>query len=134
MQPEITASDIDANDARAQSFAARLRAGETMADLGLEPDTAEMSIEQIAQAAQTFAAAIRLAQVGEVVGPVRIDDPRTENGWTLAQVLDKTSGGAREFSEFRDLIVERLRSQWLTESVVEGLRSEAFVEIRLGGG
>ena len=132
--PEITASDIDANDARAESFSARLRAGETMADLGLEPDTADLSIEQIAQASQTFAATIRLAQVGEVVGPVRIEGPQTENGWTLARVLDKTSGGGAEFLEFRDLIFERLRSQRLTESVVEELRSQAYVEIRLGGG
>ena len=134
IEPEVTASDIDANDARAQSFTARLRAGETMADLGLEPDTADLSIEQIAQAAPSFAATIQLAQEGEMVGPVRIEDPRTENGWTLARVLDKTSGGAAEFLEFRDLIVERLTSQRLTQSVVEGLRSQAYVEIRLGGG
>jgi peptidyl-prolyl cis-trans isomerase SurA len=134
IQPETTASDIDANDARAQSFAARLRAGETIADLGLEPDTADLSIEQIAQTSQTFAATIQLAQVGEVVGPVRIQNPRTENGWTLARVLDQTTGGTPEFFEFQDLIVERLMSQRLTESVVEGLRSQAYVEIQLGGG
>jgi len=134
IQPETTASDIDANDARAQSFAARLRAGETIADLGLEPDTADLSIEQIAQTSQTFAATIQLAQVGEVVGPVRIQNPRTENGWTLARVLDQTTGGIPEFFEFQDLIVERLMSQRLTESVVEGLRSQAYVEIQLGGG
>jgi peptidyl-prolyl cis-trans isomerase SurA len=134
IQPGITASDIDANDARAESFAARLRAGETMADLGLEPDTADLPIEQIAQASQSFAATIQLAQVGEVVGPVTIEDARTENGWTLARVLDKTPGGVPEFLGFRDLVVERLTNQRLTERVVERLRSQAHVDIRLGGG
>lgn len=134
IRPEITASDIEANVARTRSFAARLRAGEAMADLGLEPDTVDLSIEQIAQTSQTFAAAVQFAEVGDVVGPVRIEDPRTENGWRLARILGKTSGGAAEFFEFRDLIIERLTSQRLTESVVEGLRSRAYVEIRLGGG
>ena len=133
-QPEITQSDVQANDARTRAIVARLRAGETMADVGLEPDTADLFIEQIAQTSQTLAAAIQLAQVGEVVGPVRVEDPRTQNGWTVVRVLEKMSGGAGEFSEFRELIIDRLRTQRLTESVVEGLRSQAHVEIRLGGG
>ena len=133
-RPEITAMDIDENDARAESFATRLRAGETMVGLGLEPDTAELSIEDIARTSPAFAAAVRDAQAGDVVGPVRIDDPRIENGWTLARVMERKSGGAREFSEFRDAIVERLTGERLQERVVEELRSQTFVEIRLGGG
>ncbi len=43
-------------------------------------------------------------------------------------------GGPAEFFEFRDVIVERLQGQRLTESVVEGLRSQAYIDIRLGGG
>ena len=136
VQPEVTASDVEANDARAESFAARLRAGETMADLGQEPDTVDLPIEQIAQTSQELAAAIQYAEVGAVVGPVRFEDPRGGNGWTLARVLGTTSGGVADFLEFRDLIVERLSSQRLTERVVEGLRSRAHVEVRLrlGGG
>ena len=133
-RPEITAMDIDRNDARADSFVTRLRAGETLVGLGLEPDTAELSIEDIARTSPLFAQAVRDAQVGDVVGPVMVDDPRIENGWTLARVLGRKSGGTQEFSEFRDAIVERLRGERLSERVVEELRSEAFVEIRLGGG
>lgn len=132
--PEITPSDIEANDDRAESFVTRLKAGETMADLGQVPDTVELSMEQIAQASPAFAVEIRSAGPDQVVGPVRVDDPRLENGWTLARVLGRTSGGPPEFSEFRDLIVERLRSQRLTETVVESLRSRAYVEVRIGGG
>jgi peptidyl-prolyl cis-trans isomerase SurA len=134
IQPEITAGDIEANDTRAESLATKLRAGETIADLGLEPDTADLGIEQIARTSPQFAAAIRNAEVGDVVGPVRIDDPRSENGWTLARVLEKTSGGPADFLEFRPFIVEQLRSQHLTEGVVEGLRSRVHIEVRLGGG
>ncbi len=132
--PEIQASDIDANDARAESFAAKLRAGETWADLDQEPDTANLTLAQIGQTSQTFAAAMQDAEAGDVIGPVRVDDPRSESAWTLAQVLEVTVGGVAEFHEFRDVIVERLQSQGLTQSVVEGLRDRAFIEIRLGGG
>ena len=127
-------SDIEANNARAESFAARLKAGETMADLELEPDTADLSLAQIAQTSQTLAMAMQNAQADDVVGPVRVDDPRNENGWTLVRVLETTSGGLPEFFEFRDVIVARLQAERLTESVVEGLRSQAYINIRLGGG
>ena len=131
-EPEITAEDAAANDARAESLATRLKAGETMVDLGLEPDTADLTLEEIAQTSPAFAAAMRGAEEGDVVGPIR--DPRNRNGWSLARVLETTTGGAPEFSDFRDVILERLRSEGLAESVVEGLRSQAYIEIRLGGG
>jgi len=134
LQPEITAKDVEANDARAESFTARLRAGETWADLDLEPDTADLTITQIAQTSQAFAAAMRNAEAGDVVGPTRVDDPRSENAWTLAQVVELTVGGPAEFHEFRDVIVERLQSQGLNESVVEDLRERAYIDVRLGGG
>ncbi len=132
-QPELTTSDVEANDIRAESFAARLKAGETMADLGLEPDTANLSLAVIAQNSRALAAAIQNAQVGDVVGPVRLDDPGGQNGWSLVRVLEKTTGGRAEFFEFRDVIVERLQTQRLTESVVEELRGQAYIDIRLGG-
>ena len=133
-QPEITAEDVEANDARAESFSTRLEAGETMLDLGLEADTVELTLEEIAQTSPALAGAMRGAQEGDVVGPIEMNDPRSENGWSLARVLGTTTGGAPEFSDFRDVIVERLRSERLAESVVEGLRSRAYIEIRLGGG
>ncbi len=132
-QPEITASDVEANDTRAESFAARLKAGETMADLGLEPDTANLSLAVIAQNSRALAAAIQNAQVGDVVGPVSLDDPGGQNGWSLVRVLEKTTGGRAEFFECRDVIVERIQTQRLTESVVEELRGQAYIDIRLGG-
>ncbi len=132
--PEITASDVEANDARAASFGAELRAGETFADLGQEPDTVELPLEGIAQTSQAFAAAMQNVQAGDVVGPVRITDPRAENTWILARVLETKPGGPGEFSDFQEMITDRLRSERLTESVIEELRSQAYIDIRIGGG
>ena len=134
IQPDITAKDVETNDALAESFAARLSAGETWADLGLEPDTANLMLTQIAQTSRAFAVAIQNARPGDVVGPVKMDDPRGEDVWTFARVLEMTAGGAAEFFEFRDGIVERLQTERLNELVVEGLRDQAYIDIRLGGG
>ena len=132
--PEITASNIEANDARAASFADRLKAGDTMSDLGQEADTVDLPLEAIAQTSQALAAAMRNVQAGDVVGPAKMTDPQSENSWILARVLGTTRGGRSEFSDFRDMIVERLKSEGLTESVIEELRSGAYIDIRIGGG
>ena len=134
IQPEITASDVEANDIRAESFAARLKAGETMADPELEPDTVDLALAQIARMSQALAAAMRNAQAGDVVGAGQGGRPPERKWLILARVLETTSGGLAEFFEFRDVIVERLQSQRHTERVVEGLRSKAYIDIRLGGG
>jgi hypothetical protein len=74
------------------------------------------------------------AQVGDVIGPVTVADPRAVNTWLLAGLLEIKPGGPGEFSEYREMIVERLRNERLTETVIEGLRSQAFIVIRLGEG
>jgi peptidyl-prolyl cis-trans isomerase SurA len=133
-QPEITASDVEANDIRAGSFTDRLRAGDTMVDLGQEADTIDMPLEAIAQTSQALARAMQDAQAGDVVGPVRVDDPQGQNTWIVGRVLGMTPGGRGEFSDFQDMIVERLRSEGLSESVIEELRNQAYIDIRIGGG
>ena len=133
-RPEIAATDIESNDARARSFPDRLRAGETMADLGQESDTVALPMEVIAQTSSELATAMESVQEGDVVGPVRLADPRDQDTWILVRVLGTTPGGPGEFSDFREMIVERLRSAGLTESVIEDLRSRAYIDIRLGGG
>ncbi len=131
-EPTITASDIEANDTRAESFAARLKAGETIVDLDQEPDTAALPLEAIAQSSQELAGLMENAQGGDVFGPVRGNDLRTQTAWILARVLEVTPGGPGAFSEYEDMIVDRLRSERLTETVIEGLRSRAYIDIRLG--
>jgi peptidyl-prolyl cis-trans isomerase SurA len=133
-QPAITTGEVEANDARAESFADRLRAGETMSDLGQEADTVDLPLDAIAQTSRELATAMEDAQMGDVVGPVRVDDPQSESSWILVRMLATTPGGLGEFFEFQDMIVERLRGEGLTESVIESLRSQAYIDIRIGGG
>ena len=134
ISPTVTQEDIEATGARAEAFAERLRAGETIEDLGEQADTVDLTLEQIAQTSQEFAVALQNAEVGDVVGPIQIPDPRREGGYSLARVLGKTAAGTAEFEDFKDVIVQRLQQEGLTESVIEELRSQAYIDIRLGGG
>jgi len=133
-EPELTASDVELSDARAELFGDRLRAGETIVDLDLEADTFELPLEAIAQESQGLAVGLQDALVGDVVGPVRVNDPQAQNVWLLARVLETTPAGTGEFSDFHEMIVERLKTERLNENVIEGLRSRAYIDIRLGGG
>ena len=133
-EPEITDVNVEANDERAESFAARLRAGETIVDLEQEPDTLDLSMQQIAQGSPELGVAMRDAQPGSVIGPIRMVTTTGDSGWTIARVLGTTEGGPGEFSDFRDLIEDRLRSEGLTNTVIEELRSRAYIDIRLGAG
>ena len=133
-QPELTASDVELSDGRAEFLGDGLRAGQTMADLGQEPDTVELPLEGIAQTSQGLAVGLQNALVGEVVGPVKLNDPQAQNTWLLARVLETTPGGPGEFSDFHEMIVERMKTERLNENVIEGLRSRAYIDIRLGGG
>ena len=76
----------------------------------------------------------RYAQVGDVIGPVTVADPRAANARLLAGLLEIRPGGPGEFSEFDDMIVERMKNERLTATVIEELRSQAYIDIRLGEG
>ncbi len=134
ISPTVTEADIEANAARARSFVERLRAGETMTDLGEPADTVDLTLEQIAQTSQDFAVEMQNAEAGDVIGPIEIPDPRTEGGYAVALLLERVPAGTPDFAEFRDVIVQRLQQEGLTETVIEELRNRAYIDIRLGGG
>ena len=105
-----------------------------MEDLGLDPDTVLLPLDVIAQTSPGLAGALQNAQVGDVIGPVTVADPRAANARLLAGLLEIRPGGPGEFSEFTDMIVERMKNERLTATVIEGLRSQAYIDIRLGEG
>ena len=134
IRPEILQKDIDANEARARDFAARLEAGTAMADLSDEkPDTFDVSIAQLAQIAEAYASAMVNAAPGDVIGPVPLADPRAADSWAIAKVLDVKAAGPSRFEDVREMIEEQLKARSLSERVVEALRNRTYVEIRLTG-
>ena len=131
-QPEITETDIQANLHRADGFRSRILAGEDIEELSAEPvDTLELTIAEISQISLTYAQALRDAEEDDVLGPLRFEDPQSPNTVGIVRVLEIKGGGALGFEDVRDQIEARLKSEKLTEEVVEALRSRAFIDIRL---
>ena len=135
-QPEVTQADIDRNQERAADFRDRLLAGEDIADLALlaeeSVDTLDLTIAEVNQISTSYASALQSAEPGDIVGPM-VFDSQAENTLGLAKVLEVKGGGLLKFEDVRDQIEGRLKSDLLTESVVEGLRNRVFVEVRLAG-
>ena len=133
-EPEITEADITANLERATDYRNRLLAGEDMAELSDEAvDTLEMSIADVTQISSTYAEALQDAEPGDVLGPLRFEDPRSDNVLGIVRVLEVRGGGTLEFEDVRDQIEGRLKNQLLMERVVETLRNRTFIEVRLAG-
>ncbi len=133
-EPEIRETDIEANLDRAAQFRSRLLAGEDIEELSAEPvDTLELTIAEISQISLSYAQALRDAEAGDVLGPLRFEDPRSSNTVGIVQVLEIKGGGALGFEDVRDQIEARLKSEKLTDEVVDALRNRTFIDIRLDG-
>ena len=105
-----------------------------MADLSDEPvDTLNLTLAEVSQISGAYARALQNAEPGDVLGPLRFEDSRSENTLGIVRVMEIKGGGALEFEDVRDQIEARLKSQLLNEKVVEGLRNRVFIEIRLVG-
>ena len=134
IQPEITEADITANLERAIEVRNRLLAGEEMADLSDEPvDTLDLTIAAANQISGSYARALQDAGPGDILGPLRFEDPRSENTLGIVRVMEIKGGGTLQFEDVRDQIEARLKSELLSKKVVEGLRNRVFIEVRLVG-
>lgn len=134
---EITPEDITRNSEVASEAHQRIQFGEGLAevalDLGLEPpDTLQTPSNQLARVSEDYARALASAQDGDVLGPL---DLSAEGPNTLAVVvlLERGGGGAPSFEDVRAVIENNLREDLMIETVVDGLRARAYVEIRIDG-
>ena len=135
IEPEIEADDIDDNLVRANELRTRLVAGEEMAEItDLAIDTLEMTQSQLGQISEFYQRALPEAKVGDVLGPLRVNDPTNPNVLGLVKILEINEGGPAGFEDVRDQIEARLEDELKTQRVVEGLRSKAYIDLRLGGG
>ncbi len=134
IEPEITEADITANLERAIEVRNRLLAGEEMADLSDEPvDTLDLTIAEANQISGPYARALQNAGPGDILGPLRFEDPRSENTLGIVRVMESKGGRTLQFEDVRDQIEARLKSELLRKKVVDGLRNRVFIDVRLVG-
>ncbi len=136
----VQASSEDQERARddALSVKARLEAGEPLQPLreafgDLEaPDTLSVPFDQLQQLPPGFAEPLLQAEGGDVLGPIEYQVQERSNFGVL-KVIRVREGGeyTLEDRELRSRIVQNLQQQKLVARILEELRSEFYVQIRM---
>jgi peptidyl-prolyl cis-trans isomerase SurA len=134
IRPDITQADIDRARTRADSVATAVRAGASAPELAARYDTpdaarfqADVPLDRLPPA---FVSGLESAQPGTVVGPLQV-----ENGpnpaFAVLRVTARQTAGAYTAEEQRERITEVIREQKLMERLLEELRRETYVAVRM---
>lgn len=134
IRPDITQADIDRARTRADSVAAAVRAGASAPELAARYDTpdaarfqADVPLDRLPPA---FVSGLESAQPGTVVGPLQV-----ENGpnpaFAVLRVTARQTAGAYTAEEQRERITDVIREQKLLERLLEELRRETYVAVRM---
>lgn len=137
--PDVSQTALaDARDL-ARQVAERARAGESMQDLfeefgdPTEPDSLTIALPQLEQLPASYAQ-LRTATVGDVVGPLEFrqgGDPAGDLRLAVVKVTDIREAGAYSFSDVRPVIANQLQEIRQQERVLEELRENTYIDIRM---
>ncbi len=135
---QATPTDADREQARerADSVLTWLKAGQDFQTLREEygdtqvPDTLEYPFDRLQELPPGFAEPLLQSQSGEFIGPIRYDAAGTTR-FAVLHVLAVRSGGEYSLDEVRSQIRERLQQQKLLEKILDELRAETYVQIRI---
>jgi peptidyl-prolyl cis-trans isomerase SurA len=132
IEPEITPEDVERARLSADSVAQAIRDGASFTNLASRYNAAEdqTNIESypVEQLTAGYTEALRDATVGQIVGPVELEDPRG-NRWAVIRVTARGEAGATTLDDVRDQIRDVLQNQKMQEQLLEELRQEVHVEI-----
>ena len=138
IQPEVTEADRAAARALADSVAEQLRAGaDVEAMVEAHHDDAEESRvgpfpRDLMQRQQpAYAQALDGAAVGDVVGPIRLDDATGGAKFAVIVLTDVTAAGEFSYEEAAATLRQQLQDQRLYQEVVGDLRERMYVDVRL---
>jgi peptidyl-prolyl cis-trans isomerase SurA len=134
IRPDITQADIDRARTRADSVAGAIRAGASAPELAARYDTPDQARFQsdvpLDRLPPVFVSGLEGAQPGTVVGPVQV-----ENGpnpaFAVLRVTARQTAGEYTADEQRERIVEVIRDQKLMERLLEELRRDTYVSVRM---
>lgn len=135
LQWDITPDDIALNAEHAASARQRVLSGEALSDIASElelepPDTLQTPVNQLARVSEDYARALSSAQPGSILGPLDLT-AEGANSLTVVVLLERGGGGAPEFEDVRSIIEKNVRDDLVVTNVVDGLRSRAYIEIRI---
>ena len=135
LRPELSAADVARTRARADSAAARARAGEDMAALATQYGDGETPLRggpaPIDTLQRVFQVDLSGVTAGEVVGPVPVGGDDIAAEFYILKVLEREA--AREWrldDPQMSWLRERVAQQKLLDEIVQELRRSTYVDIR----
>lgn len=137
IRPKVDSADIAAARAEADSVAVQWRAGaafDTLVARHHDP-AEEKSILQPFDRAQlpvSYATAFTGKGAGDIVDPFRIEDVR--NGvpkFVVAQIVTSVDGGETTIADLRGTIREQLSQERSIRRLLDALRKDVYVDIRI---
>jgi parvulin-like peptidyl-prolyl isomerase len=136
IQPETTEGDRVAARGTAETVKARLQAGEDFVALReafgdpQSPDSLEVPFDRLRELPPGFAEPLLQSEPGEIIGPIEYEVSGKAR-FAVIQVQEVREGGQFSLEDLRPQIRERLQQENLLERILEELRSQTYVDIRL---
>ena len=138
IRPAYDSTDIARAQTRADSLFAIWKAGQTPLDTLYakyhDPIEEKGSLQPFprSELPPAYATAFTAAKSNEFVGPFRIEDPaRGVPKFVVAQALEVDSGGEYTVAELRDRLRESLAEAKAIRRLIDTLKRETYVSVRL---
>lgn len=135
IRPEITAEDIAAARARADSIAAAVRGGAALTTLAASTNTpADQRVNRnvpVAQLPPAYAEPLATAAAGTLVGPFEVASAQGSPSFAVVRVIDRQTEGQYEYADVAERVKDRMVEQRLEEQLLAELRRSTHVVITL---
>jgi peptidyl-prolyl cis-trans isomerase SurA len=135
IRPEVTDADRRRTQTLADSVAASLRAGADIDSLiqrfGDPRERSELTDFPQEQLPDYYRLALQGAQPGDVVGPIELAAPGRPPKASVVNLLAYNPAGEWSLDEYREVIRQQLQQQKMIENIVDDLREQTYVELRL---
>lgn len=137
--PQVSDADVERARELARDLMQRARSGESMTALSdefgdpSEPDSLTIAVPQVAELPPSYAA-LRTAGVGDLVGPLEFQQGSgnlSDLRLSVVKVVGIREAGEFTFEDVRPLLANQLQELKRRDQILESLRSNTYIDIRM---
>jgi len=134
--PEMGEADLQAARELAEEVSAMAAAGTSMNELFEEysdpvaPDSLTLAFDQLSELPPGYEV-LQSASAGEMIGPIQYQPAQGETRFAIVKVLEVREAGAYTFEDVRGQLAGQVQQQKQYERVLEDLRANTHIEIRM---
>ena len=134
--PTIDSADVAAAKVEADSVAAQWRRGvvfDTLAAKHHDPTEERGVLQPFVKDSlpASYQAALIGAKEGDITAPFQLANPRGQPKYAVLQVVTETAAGEYDVSEIRDRIRQQLSEERAIRQMLDSLRKQTYVSVRL---